>query len=80
MDLKKGLETWCSRHKHPINAAFHIIGIPLTFVAGLVAIKISVLLGIGLFVLGYAMQFIGHGIEGNEAGETILIKKLLKKK
>lgn len=80
MEIKKAVETWCSWHKHPINAVLHIIGIPLTFIAPLVALKYSVLLGIFLFVFGYAIQFIGHAIEGNEAGEVKLFKKLFGKK
>ncbi len=80
MDLKKGIETWCSWHKHPINAVLHIIGIPMTFVGPLIAFKYSVLLGISLFVFGYAIQFVGHAIEGNEAGEVRLIKKIIGKK
>lgn len=31
----------------------------------------------GAFVLGYLLQFVGHAIEGNDAGETILVKKAL---
>jgi uncharacterized membrane protein YGL010W len=38
-----------------------------------------VILAIVLVVAGYALQFIGHHIEGNDAGETILVKKLLGK-
>lgn len=30
---------------------------------------------LGLFVGGYALQFVGHAIEGNDAGELIVIKK-----
>ncbi len=29
------------------------------------------------FVAGYALQFAGHAIEGNDAGELILFKRLL---
>lgn len=32
-----------------------------------------------LFVVGYALQFWGHAIEGNEVGEVTLVKKILKK-
>ena len=31
----------------------------------------------GLFVGGYLLQFLGHAIEGNDAGEVVLIKRLL---
>jgi hypothetical protein len=27
------------------------------------------------FVVGYLLQFAGHAIEGNDAGEVILVKK-----
>ncbi len=30
-----------------------------------------------LLVAGYALQWLGHRIEGNDVGEVILIKKLL---
>jgi hypothetical protein len=34
-------------------------------------------LGLGTVAFGYAMQFLGHFIEGNDAGELILIKQWL---
>jgi hypothetical protein len=34
---------------------------------------------IGAFVGGYALQFIGHAIEGNRSGEEMLLRKLLGK-
>jgi hypothetical protein len=30
-----------------------------------------------LFFAGYLLQFIGHAIEGNDAGEWVLVKRLL---
>ena len=33
--------------------------------------------GVGAFLLGYALQFIGHKVEGNDVGEFIPIKKML---
>jgi hypothetical protein len=32
---------------------------------------------VGLIVLGYLLQWIGHRVEGNDVGELIPIKKLL---
>jgi uncharacterized membrane protein YGL010W len=63
-----------------------MIGIPMTILA-IIPLVIAIakgpdgwyLVALGLFVLGYALQFIGHAIEGNDAGETILVKKLLGK-
>lgn len=34
---------------------------------------------VGLFVVSYALQWVGHLIEGNDMGELILIKKQLGK-
>lgn len=36
-------------------------------------------LAAGLFVAGYGLQFLGHAIEGNDAGELIMVKKWLGK-
>ncbi len=33
----------------------------------------------GLFVGGYAVQFLGHIIEGNQSGEEMLIRRLFGK-
>ncbi len=64
----------------------HAIGIPMTILAIPAVILAMVrdnntyyLIAIGLFVVGYALQFIGHYIEGNDAGELIVIKKLMGK-
>ena len=32
---------------------------------------------LGLFLGGYALQFVGHWVEGNDVGELIPIKKAL---
>ena len=32
---------------------------------------------VGLAVLSYALQWLGHRIEGNDMGEMVLLKKLL---
>jgi len=34
---------------------------------------------LALVFVGYLLQFIGHAVEGNDAGEMILIKKMLGK-
>ena len=53
-----------SQHQHPINKLCHMIGVPM--------ITISWLLfffrwrwALVLFITGWALQFIGHAIEGN---------------
>lgn len=75
--IEKVLDNWVERHQHPVSFALHIVGIPMTVVA------IGVLCvgwwrsGVGLFLCGYVLQFIGHAIEGNDAGELIVLKKLM---
>ena len=61
-----------------------MIGIPMTILA-IIPLIIAIAKGpdawylaaLALFVVGYSLQFIGHAVEGNDAGETILVKKLL---
>ncbi len=70
------IEKWVSRHRHPINAILHFIGIPATFIGGGVAFSGHVVTGIILFVGGYAVQIIGHWIEGSEVGELMILKHI----
>ena len=77
--MSRILANWMERHQHPVSFALHIVGIPMTVIA------VGFLLfqwwwtAATLFVIGYLIQFIGHAIEGNDAGELILVKKLLGK-
>ncbi len=78
------LANWLERHQHPLSFWLHVIGIPLTVAA-------VVLAGVQLaawrwdlwwrptvlLVLGYLLQWLGHLIEGNDMGEVILVKKML---
>ena len=58
----------------------HLIGVPLTFIGSVILLVWQrPNLAAVAFVGGYIMQFIGHAIEGNDAGELILIKKALGK-
>lgn len=76
--MKNFLSNYLQRHRHPVNLALHVVGVPMTFV-------VSVILLMGghwtwallAFVGGYVLQFVGHAIEGNDAGEVILIKRML---
>lgn len=74
--LNRFLSNYIARHQNPVNQLLHLIGVPITFVASVI------LLDQGrpdwaaaAFVGGYLLQFVGHAIEGNDAGELILIKK-----
>ncbi len=76
--LTRFLTNYAARHRHPANVALHVVGLPVTF-----GVPVWLLIvgapwwALGAFVGGYALQFLGHAIEGNDAGETALIKRLL---
>jgi hypothetical protein len=72
----KRLRNWRERHQHPFNFTIHLIGIPLTVVGVVLLFLYPWFYGVGVFILGYALQFLGHAIEGNDAGEWLVIKKL----
>lgn len=66
------------RHRHPCNIVLHVIGLPLTFVAPIpLLVHVSAGWAAAAFAAGYALQFAGHAVEGNDAGEVILVKRLL---
>jgi hypothetical protein len=79
------LHSWLIRHQSPVCFWLHIIGIPLT-IAALVLGILQVVEGdwslwwrpVGLLVLGYLLQWLGHLHEGNELGEVVLVKRLLR--
>lgn len=75
--------SWKLRHQHPVSFALHLVGIPLTIAA--VVIAVIQLLNwrwdlwyrpVVLLAVGYLLQWIGHFIEGNTMGELILIRKM----
>lgn len=73
------LRNWLSRHRHPLNFWLHMLGIPATLVAIPLAVTGSWAAAACLFVAGYALQFIGHAIEGNASGEEMLFRRLLRR-
>lgn len=78
------LRDWLKRHQHPISFVLHLIGIPMT-VCAILPLLFDVTSiskwwwALLMFVSGYGLQFLGHAIEGNDAGEMILVKKWLGK-
>jgi hypothetical protein len=78
------LANWMERHRHPVNRVLHAVGIPL-LAAGLVLAAVQLIQWrwdlwwrpVGLIVVSYVLQWIGHRVEGNDVGEVILIKRLL---
>jgi uncharacterized membrane protein YGL010W len=66
-------DDWVARygqsHQHPVNNACHMVGIPMIVVSLLLAPAVFFWHGLwpvalGLFVAGWALQFIGHVAEG----------------
>ena len=76
--IRRFLTNYAARHRHPANIALHVVGLPVTFAApAWLLIEGRPGWALGAFVGGYALQFLGHAIEGNDAGETVLVKKWL---
>lgn len=76
--MVKFLKNYAERHQHPVNQLLHLIGVPVTFIVSVIYwCQGYAAWGWGAFIIGYALQFIGHAIEGNDAGETILVKRTL---
>lgn len=78
------LTNWLERHQSRMSFWLHMVGIPLT-IAALVLACVQLAAwrwdlwwrpALLLFA-GYLLQWIGHVIEGNDMGEVILVKKLL---
>lgn len=78
--LRRFVVNYIDRHMHPANRVLHLVGVPLTFVASIVCLVLHLWwAAAGCFVAGYALQFLGHAIEGNDAGEVVLVKRWLGK-
>jgi hypothetical protein len=72
------LHNYLLRHQHPINQCLHLVGVPLTFLVSAYWLYTgSGWWALGAFIGGYALQFLGHAIEGNDAGEMILVKRAM---
>ena len=71
------IRRWFERHRRPVNLALHAVGIP----AIIAAIPFAILQMWGwaalLFFGGYALQFLGHILEGNQSGEEQLFRRIV---
>ncbi len=75
--LRRRLEGWLLRHQLASNFWLHMLGIPLAL-AGLVAFFfVEWYWAVGLLVVGYFLQWLGHCLEGNDVGEVAAIKRWL---
>lgn len=78
--LGRFVNNYIQRHQNRANQLLHLVGVPVTFVVSAVfGFQHSWWAAAGCFVAGYGLQFLGHAIEGNDAGEVVLIKKMLGK-
>ena len=77
--MRRFWKNYRERHLHPGNQLFHLVGVPVTFILPIHFLVWSYPRDWALisFVVGYILQFIGHAIEGNDAGELILIKRAM---
>lgn len=75
--LLKALNNWLERHRHPFNFWIHLIGIPMAVAGVILLFIVDWYWGVGAFILGYVLQYIGHLVEGNDLGEWAGIKRLL---
>ena len=79
--LNNWLANWRKRHRNTTSLYLHMLGIPACFlVAPVMALLGRWVLAIVLFVAGYALQFLGHMIEGNRSGEELFLRRLFRKK
>ena len=78
--LRRFLINYLERHRHPVNQWLHVAGVPLTFVVSiLLLVQEQWWWAAAAFAGGYLLQFAGHAVEGNDAGEVVLIKRALGK-
>jgi hypothetical protein len=76
------VENWLARHRRPVSFAVHMASIPPSIVGALL-VPIAVfllsatilLLGLGLFVGGFLVQFVVHALEGSEPGELKVLRR-----
>ncbi|MCA1574389.1 MAG: DUF962 domain-containing protein [Acidobacteria bacterium] len=59
------LQNYRAKHQHPMNKLCHSIGIPM-IVISLPLFFFNWRWASTLFVVGWILQFLGHGIEGNQ--------------
>ena len=67
------MDEWVARyatsHQHPFNRFCHTLGIPILVISLLLFAAAIFVAGLwpwalGLFLLGWAFQFVGHAVEG----------------
>ena len=77
--IRDFLANYLPRHRNRTNRLLHLIGVPLSFmVAPVLAVQeYPWFIHMGCFAAGYLLQFAGHAVEGNDAGEVVFFKRML---
>ncbi len=76
--VKRSIRNWRERHQLAFNFWIHMIGIPMAVIGVLLLFTpVDWYWGLGAFILGYLLQWIGHLAEGNDLGEWAGIKRML---
>lgn len=70
---------YIDRHKHPVNALLHVVGVPMAFYGFFQLFVAGWTKGLALVTGGYLLQYLGHRAQGNEVGEVTLIKIIWRK-
>ena len=84
--MRRFIRDWLVRHQHPSSRVLHAVALPMLALASVLG-AVQLANGawslwwrpVGLMVISYALQWVGHRIEGNDMGELILVKKMLRR-
>ena len=75
---------WVERHRDPRSFMLHLIGIPATILGVLLIPVYTILLSYWVFLLalalflgGFALQFLGHALDGSEPGEIRALRRAI---
>ncbi|MDX6611072.1 MAG: hypothetical protein QOD75_258 [Blastocatellia bacterium] len=63
--MESFIENYKAKHRHPLNKLMHSLGIPM-IVVSLPFLFFNWRWGLGLFIVGWILQFAGHAMEGNQ--------------
>lgn len=77
--IQRFLTNYLPRHRNRTNQFLHLVGVPLSFIVApvLFVLAYAWYWHVGCFVAGYLLQFAGHAVEGNDAGEIVFLKRML---
>lgn len=79
MFTKNFIEDYMGRHAHPVNAILHLIGVPLVLYGLYLLFGLKITEAVACIFVGYLLQYVGHRCQGNEVGEVMLIKSIMRR-